>query len=180
MGEKTRDFFSDIGWLFYRHFWKSRQRWQRTGKLNWSNFLFVCSLLWNFWSFFWFNGFFTSHGWSILLYSISSRNLTITKIYLLQWFTTSLCQQKCIIQYTEFDDLKNPAAVFNYSYKKWNQANNGYVDSKLFEVVSGLIAVEHWSDTREFITGLLNFEIGGLDCRGITTEYRTCVIWINM
>jgi len=28
--------------------------------------------------------------------------------------------------------------------------------------------------------GLLNCEIGGLDCRVITTEYRTCVHCIHM
>jgi len=28
------------------------------------------------------------------------------------------------------------------------------------------------TDTREFITGLLNCEIGGLDCRVITTKYK--------
>jgi len=30
------------------------------------------------------------------------------------------------------------------------------------------------------LQGLLNCEIGGLDCLAITTEYKTCVHWIHM
>jgi len=30
------------------------------------------------------------------------------------------------------------------------------------------------------LQGLLNYEMGGLDCRFITTEYRTCIQCIHM
>jgi len=38
----------------------------------------------------------------------------------------------------------------------------------------------HWTDTREWLHSLLNFEIGELDCHVITTEYRTRVHCIHM
>ena len=44
---------------------------------------------------------------------------------------------------------------------------------------SYIFAWEHWPDTREFITRILNCEIGGLDCHVITTEYRTRVHCIH-
>jgi len=42
------------------------------------------------------------------------------------------------------------------------------------------IVDEHRQETRESLHGLLNCEIGGLDCRFITTEYRIRAQCIHM
>ena len=47
--------------------------------------------------------------------------------------------------------------------------------------ITAYIVYKHWPDTPEFIIhGLLNCEIGGIDCHVITREYRTRVHCIHM